>query len=111
MIDLLGAHMSIAGGLHHALSRGREVGCSAVQIFLKNQRQWSARPYADSEVREFTAAWRASGIRSVFAHSSYLINLAAPSPEAWRRAVSAFHDEIMRAEALGLDFVVIHPGS
>jgi deoxyribonuclease-4 len=103
--------MSIAGGLHLALERGRDVGCSVVQIFLKNQRQWTARPYADSEVREFRAAWKATGIRVVFAHASYLINLATPVPAEWRRAVDVFHDELERAEALGLPFVVIHPGS
>jgi deoxyribonuclease IV len=111
MPDLLGAHMSIAGGLARALERGREVGCSVVQIFLRNQRQWTARPYADSEVREFRAAWKASGIRTVFAHANYLINLATPVPAEWHRAVDVFHDELERAEALGLPFVVIHPGS
>ena len=103
--------MSIAGGLARAVDRGLEVGCSVVQIFLKNQRQWTARPYADSEVREFRAAWRASGIRVVFAHANYLINLATPVDAEWRRAVDVFHDELERAEALGLPFVVIHPGS
>ena len=111
MPDLLGAHMSIAGGLALALERGRAVGCSAVQIFLKNQRQWTARPYADSEIREFRAAWKATGIRVVFAHANYLINLATPVEAEWRRAVDVFHDELERAEALGLPFVVIHPGS
>ncbi|MGH7415634.1 MAG: deoxyribonuclease IV [Candidatus Rokuibacteriota bacterium] len=109
--DLLGAHMSIAGGLFRALERGREVGCGAVQIFLRNQRQWAARPYTDNEVREFRAAWKATGVRVVFAHANYLINLATPVPAEWRRAVDAFHDELERAEALGLPFVVIHPGS
>lgn len=109
--DLLGAHMSIAGGLHLALTRGRDVGCSVVQIFLKNQRQWTARAYTDSEVREFRAAWKATGVRVVFAHANYLINLATPVAAEWRRAVDVFHDELERAEALGLPFVVIHPGS
>jgi deoxyribonuclease-4 len=109
--DLLGAHMSIAGGLHLALTRGRDVGCSVVQIFLKNQRQWTARPYTDSQVREFRAAWKATGVRVVFAHANYLINLATPVAAEWRRAVDVFHDELERAEALGLPFVVIHPGS
>ena len=109
--DLLGAHMSIAGGLALALTRGLEVGCSVVQIFLRNQRQWTARPYADSEVREFRAAWKSSGIRVVFAHANYLINLATPAPAEWQRAVDVFQDELDRAEALGLPFVVIHPGS
>jgi deoxyribonuclease-4 len=103
--------MSIAGGLHLALERGRAVGCSVVQIFLRNQRQWTARPYTAGEVREFRTAWKASGIRTVFAHANYLINLATPVPAEWHRAVDVFQDELERAEALGLPFVVIHPGS
>ncbi len=109
--DLLGAHMSIAGGLDQALWRGQAVGCSAVQIFLKNQLQWAAKPYTAEDIARFKAAWRATGMRAVFAHSTYLINLAAPVEVEWRRAVAAFGDELERAEALGLSFVVIHPGS
>lgn len=109
--DGLGAHLSIAGGLWRALERGRELDCDAVQIFLKNQRQWAAPPLEEVEVRAFQAARRAAGIGPVFAHASYLVNLAAPAAPAWRRAVDAFTDELERAEALGLDFVVIHPGS
>ena len=109
--DLLGAHMSIAGGLHRALERGQEAGCSVVQIFLKNQLQWTAKPYTGEEIALFKAAWKSSGIATVFAHSSYLINLAAAAPAEWQRAVAAFHDELERAEALGLPFVIIHPGS
>ncbi|HET7340257.1 MAG TPA: deoxyribonuclease IV [Methylomirabilota bacterium] len=109
--DGLGAHVSIAGGLPLALERGRSLDCDAAQIFLKNQRQWAARPLADSEARAFRAARRASGVRSVFAHASYLINLAGPDPSAWRQAVAAFTDELERAEALGLLCVVVHAGS
>jgi deoxyribonuclease-4 len=109
--DEIGAHMSIAGGLHQALERGRAVGCGAVQIFLKNQRQWAAKPLEAEEIRLFRAARRHTGIRRVFAHSSYLINLASPHPSAWAQAVTAFTDELERAEALGLSCVVIHPGS
>jgi deoxyribonuclease IV len=110
-LDELGAHMSIAGELHRALERGAALDCGAVQIFLKNQRQWSARPMGDADVRAFHAARRQTRIRHVFAHASYLINLAAPANAAWRQAVDAFTDELERAEALGLSCVVIHPGS
>ena len=103
--------MSIAGGLARALWRGRDTGCSVVQIFLKNQLQWKAAPYAESDVKDFETAWRETGVRTVFAHSTYLINLAAPSPLEWERAVAAFHDELERAEMLGLPFVIIHSGS
>jgi deoxyribonuclease-4 len=109
--DDLGAHMSIAGGLHLALERGRALDCFAVQIFVKNQRQWAARPLGDAEARAFRAARRATGIPAVFAHGSYLVNLASPAPAAWRQAVDAFTDELERAEALGLSCVAIHPGS
>src|SRR3989442_375289 len=109
--DELGAHMSIAGGLHRALERGRALDCGAVQLFLRNQRQWHARPMTDAEVRAFHAARRQTGIRHVFAHASYLINLGAPDDAAWRRAVDAFTDELERAERLDLSCVVVHPGS
>ena len=109
--DGLGAHMSIAGGLALALDRGRDLGCSAVQIFLKNQRQWAARPLSQTDVSDWRRARRGSGIGTAFAHASYLVNLACPDPTEWARAVDAFHDELERAEALGLPFVVIHPGS
>jgi deoxyribonuclease IV len=109
--DEIGAHMSIAGGLHLALERGRELNCGAVQIFLKNQRQWAARPLTTDEARAFAATRRTSRIRHVFAHSSYLINLGNPDSALWAQAVTAFTDELERAEALGLSCVVIHPGS
>jgi deoxyribonuclease IV len=109
--DLLGAHMSVAGGLHLALERGRAAGCGAVQIFLKNQMQWASKPLTEGEVRLWTAARRATGIRHTFAHASYLINLGTPRASEWRRAVRALHDELERAEALGLSMVVVHPGS
>jgi len=103
--------MSIAGGLDRALERGLAVGCGAVQIFLKNQRQWTARPLADADVRAFTTAQRRTGLRRVFAHASYLINLCTADGAAQRRALDAFTDELERAEALGLACLVIHPGS
>jgi deoxyribonuclease-4 len=110
-VDELGAHMSIAGGLHLALERGHAIGCGAVQIFLKNQRQWAARPLVAEEARAFAAARRRTRIRHAFAHASYLINLAAPGDPQWRQAVDALVDELERAEALRLACVVIHPGS
>lgn len=103
--------MSIAGGLHLALERGHALGCGAVQIFLKNQRQWAAKPLGADEARAFHAARRRTRIGHVFAHASYLINLASPGDAQWRQAVDAFVDELERAEVLGLSCVVIHPGS
>jgi deoxyribonuclease-4 len=110
-MDNLGAHMSIAGGLPLALVRGRETGCGAIQLFLKNQRQWAGRALEADEVTEFRRQQAATGIRTAFAHATYLLNLASPVDAEWARSVSAFHDELERAERLALPFVVIHPGS
>jgi deoxyribonuclease-4 len=103
--------MSIAGGLWRALERGRALECGAVQIFLKNQRQWASRPLSTEDVREFAAARRRTRIEQVFAHASYLINLATPDRRQWAQAIDAFTDELERAEGLGLSCVVIHAGS
>ncbi len=109
--DGIGAHMSIAGGLHRALERGDALACAAVQIFVKSHRQWAARPTAADEIALFARTRRRTGIRFVFAHASYLINLAGPADGPWRQSVDALTDELERAEALGLGSLVIHPGS
>lgn len=106
-----GAHMSIAGGLHLAFERGLETGCDAIQVFVKNQRQWKAKPVREEEVREWKRAWKDSGIGPVVAHGTYLINLAAPDDDLWAKSVEAFADELHRCESLGIPGLVIHPGS
>jgi deoxyribonuclease-4 len=103
--------MSIAGGLWRALERGQALGCGAVQIFLKNQRQWAAPALTGADISAFATAWRRTRLRHVFAHASYLVNLAAPDPDQWARAIDVFTDEVERGEALNLSCVVIHPGS
>src|SRR2546428_1015152 len=110
-VDELGAHVSVAGGLALAPARGRDLGCGAIQIFLKNQRQWAAPPLDPAAARAFRAARRRTGIRHAFAHGSYLVNLATPVAAAWRQAVDTFTDELQRAERLGLGCLVVHPGS
>ena len=109
--DELGAHVSIAGGVALAPARGRALGCGAIQIFVRNQRQWTAPPLQPADARAFRAARRRAGVRHAFAHGSYLVNLACPEPTAWRQAVAAFTEELRRAEALGLEALVVHPGS
>jgi len=106
-----GAHMSIAGGLHTAFDRGRQEGCDCLQIFVKNQRQWRARPMVDSQVRLWRRARRQTGLRLVVAHGSYLVNLASPDRALWRRSVAGSLDELTRCERLGIRDLVIHPGA
>jgi deoxyribonuclease-4 len=107
----LGAHMSIAGGLHLACERGRDVGCDVIQLFVKNERQWKGKVLEETAVAEFKAAQKANRIRTVMAHDTYLINMASPVQAMWEKSVDAFVDELERCEALGLAFLVTHPGS
>jgi deoxyribonuclease-4 len=102
--------MSVAGGLPRAVDRAIAHRCDALQIFAKNASQWRGRVVPPEEVREFRARVKASGIKPVVSHASYLINLATASPALRRQSVEAMGDEMDRAEALGLLGVVLHPG-
>ena len=110
MTPLLGAHMSVAGGLPRAVERAVVHRCDTFQIFAKNASRWHGRAIPPDEVREFRSKLRASGLGPVVSHASYLINLATPSPELRRQSLDAMGDELDRAEALGLSGVVVHPG-
>src|SRR5947209_19755090 len=110
-MPLFGAHMSIAGGCHNALVAARERRCDTVQLFTKNASQWNARDLTDEEVALFRQTFAESGLRFPTAHDSYLINLASPDDTLYRRSLHAFTVEVRRAEQLGLDYLVTHPGA
>ena len=107
----LGAHMSIAGGLPRAVDRARASRCEALQIFTKSAGQWRARPLPPEEIALFRRRVAETGIRPVVAHNSYLINLAAALPSLRDQSVASLGEELDRAESLGLDGLVMHPGS
>jgi deoxyribonuclease-4 len=98
--------MSTAGGVDKALERGASIGCSSIQIFLKNNMQWSGPPLKPDEIARF----RQRTI-PVFAHSGYLLNLASPDATNRQRSIAALVDELERATALGVPFIVMHPGA
>jgi deoxyribonuclease IV len=110
-MPLLGAHMSIAGGYYKAAEAAASFRMDTCQIFTKNNNQWRAKPLTGEDVRLFREAVAESGLRKLCAHSSYLINLGSPDDALWRKSLDAFVVELERAEALGLDGLVIHPGS
>ncbi len=106
----IGAHLSIAGGIHRAVNKARELGINALQIFLKNSNRWSAKPFSDNDIRSYhEAIAQVPGI-AVFAHSGYLINLAGDG-DTYKKSLHALRDELIRAEQLGIRYLVIHPGS
>jgi deoxyribonuclease-4 len=110
-MPLLGAHQSVAGGLHLAFDRIRHVGGAALQIFTANQRQWRSAPLQPEEIRLFQEKWLENNMMPVAAHASYLINLAASQAEMAAKSVGAFAEELARCQQLGIGIIVIHPGS
>ena len=108
---MLGAHMSIAGGVSRALDQAAKVRANAVQVFTKNNRQWAGPPVDGADV----ACWReqmpALGIVYAVSHASYLINLASPKDDLWEKSLLAQADELRRAHAYAIPHVVLHPGA
>ncbi len=107
----LGAHVSVAGGLAEGLRRGVELGCEALQVFVKNASQWRGKPLAPEEAAAFRAAHAASPIGPLVAHAAYLINLAAPDPAILAKSRAGLADELQRCAAVGVPALVVHPGA
>jgi deoxyribonuclease-4 len=108
---LLGAHMSIRGGVHMAIERARSISCTAMQMFVKNNMQWFAPPLRREEVCAFLEHRQRGELLSIFAHANYLINLAATNPQFHANSLRALSEELTRADQLELPFLVLHPGA
>src|SRR6266850_6422425 len=108
---LLGAHMSIRGGASIAIERARSIGCTAMQVFVKNNMQWFARPLTAEEIRAFLNHVQRGELSSVFGHANYLINLAATNPLFHTNSIRALAEELVRADQLELPLLVLHPGA
>lgn len=110
-ILLLGGHMSIAGGFYKAILAGESIGCTVIQIFTKSNRQWRSKPIEKEAIELFRSTWKNSGIRSVIAHSSYLLNIGSPDKEVYKKSMISLEDEMKRCNELGIKYLVLHPGS
>jgi len=109
--ELLGAHVSVSGGVATAPARGAAIGATAIQIFTKTPNQWREPAIDEATAVAFRAELAACGIRAVCAHDSYLINLASPDAALRRRSIASFTRELERCHALGVPYVVSHPGN
>jgi len=107
---ILGAHEGVAGGVSTAFARAEEDGADAIQIFTKSARGWDAKPLDPGEVRRFRKELKRTG-KPVAAHSSYLINAAAGDPVIRKKSWAALADELARCAALGIRWLIFHPGS
>ena len=110
-MPLLGAHVSISGGIYKAPQRGKDIGCDAIQIFSKNQMQWTAKPLTIQEAEKFKKELVVNDIKDTVIHTSYLINIGSPDKEKLEKSRNALIDEFERAMLLGIPYIVLHPGS
>ena len=110
-MKLLGAHVPTTGGLTKAAENGQAIGAGAIQIFTRNQVQWRSKPIAADEAEAFKDAIAASGLRIVVSHGSYLVNLASPDPAILKKSRDAFVAEMERCHALGVPYLIFHPGA
>ena len=108
---LLGAHVSAAGGVPEAPPRASAIGATAMQLFTKMANRWAERECVDDECSSFRERLGATAVAATMAHDSYLINLASPDPTLRARSLASFIAELRRCHALGLDFLVSHPGN
>lgn len=109
--DLLGAHVSSRGGVAESPARGAAIGARVIQLFTKTPNQWREPVLTAAAVASFRAAVRRAGLRAVVAHDSYLINLASPDDVLRTRSIAGFRAELARCRALGIPWVVSHPGN
>ena len=109
----IGPHVSIGGGVANAPDNAKALGATGFGMFVKNQRQWTAAPYAAADVEAFKKQMKADGYTAaqVMPHAGYLINLANPDEAAHAKSMAAVLDELHRCRALGLDKLNLHPGS
>jgi deoxyribonuclease-4 len=108
---LIGAHVSIAGGVSRAPERGTSQGCTVIQVFTRSPSQWRAAPLSPEECAAFKEAFATSGLKHVAAHDCYLINPASPDPALWKKSTAALREEVERCALLGIPELVMHPGS
>lgn len=108
---LIGAHMSIAGGVFNAVLHAEKAGCRCVQLFVKSSNQWRAKPLEDEEIAQFKQERKRTGIGPAVAHSSYLINIASPDDALYEKSREALKVEYQRCVQLGVEYLVFHPGA
>ena len=108
---LLGAHMSIAGGIDKAFYRGASIECTAIQIFTHSNRQWAIKDISKEMVVAVAQAKKETGIEHILVHASYLINLGSATAATLKKSKAALEAELKHCEDLSLPFLVLHPGS
>lgn len=107
----IGVHTSIAGGLHHSLERAKVLGCNTMQIFSHNPRGWAVKKITEEEALMFQSLRSHLNISPLYIHASYLINLASRDKNLQRKSINLLVIEMERADVIGAEYVILHPGS
>ena len=107
----VGAHMPGAKGIAKAVRAGKEIGCTAVQVFTSSPQNWKAAELTETGIAEFDAARKETGIGVIVSHDGYLINLCAPDPELRKKSIEALTGEIERCSKYGIRWTVSHIGA
>ncbi|HEU5238055.1 MAG TPA: deoxyribonuclease IV [Pyrinomonadaceae bacterium] len=107
----IGAHLPIKHGLHEALLLGAELGCDTIQLFSRNPRGWMAKPLTPEAIKLFKKTRKLTKLSPVLIHANYLINLSAADEIILLKSINSFREEVERAILLGVDYLVVHPGS
>jgi len=107
----IGFHAPITGGVHNALIVAKDTGCDTVQLFSRNPRGWLAKPLSPEDVKLFRKTQRLTKISPLLIHCNYLVNLAAVDDLLLEKSRASFREEVERALTLGVDYLVVHPGS
>jgi len=107
----LGSHIGVAGGLDKAPETAKRIGCEVLQVFSKSPQMWKGVPIPDAVAAGFRANLKATGLTDPAVHHGYLLNLANPKPSAAAMSRTAFRDELDRAERIGAEYLIFHPGA
>jgi deoxyribonuclease IV len=107
----IGFHAPIKGGLHESLIVAKDTGCDAVQLFSRNPRGWLAKPLTREAIAQFKKTRAATKLSPILIHTNYLINLSSADDEMLAKSIASFREETQRAISLGVDYLVVHPGS
>ncbi len=108
---MFGSHLSISGGMHHALTSAEQLGFETVQVFTKNQQQWKCKPLDPAAIAAWAAELDRLRFQHTVSHDSYLINLASADDVLWNKSIDLFVEELTRCELLGIPYLVTHPGA
>ena len=111
MLRRIGVHASINGGLHYSLERAEALGCSTLQIFSHNPRGWAVKSISEEEAMKFKSLRSYLHMAPLYIHTSYLINIASRDNDLRRRSIDLLAVEMDRADAIGAEYVILHPGS